>query len=306
MIIVKLMGGLGNQMFQYALGRHLALKNNDELRLDLTFLLDRTPRPDFVFRDYALDLFPIQAQILGPEERQRIVGIPANHHRFQRIPLAAHFLHALTRWRSGQDIAMVQEQDLTFHPEVLTRKGSLYLDGYWQSPRYFESVESEIRKDFSFRPAAFDAPIQALATEVQEVNSICINVRRGDFVALATATKFHGVYGADYIQRAVAIMAARVPHPHFYVFSDDLPWCRENIRLDHPTTVVGHELAGPGFSAYLYLMSRCQHFIIPNSTFAWWAAWLHPGSDKTVIAPAKWLADPQNKVDILPPAWIKL
>ena len=136
---------------------------------------------------------------------------------------------------------------------------------------------------------------------------VSINVRRGDFVQHSVSSSFHGFRGLEYIYDAVNLIKSKVDKPHFYVFSDDIEWCAENIKTDDPLTIVDHTHAGKKFADYLHLMKECKHFIIPNSSFAWWAAWLSENHAKIVIAPKKWLNDSAiDTSDVTPAGWYRI
>ena len=285
MIIVRLTGGMGNQMFQYAAGRALSLKQGVPLALDTEWLLDRTPRPkflNFVFRNYDLDLFTIDATFAERSD------VPLMY-RSYLVGWAKHGLDFAARKflrRPGQ------ERNLRFDPKILALGPNAYLSGVWQSPSYFESIADVIRKDFMLK-APLSEQSARLKAEVQSCASVCLNVRRGDFVT----SDVHGTMGTDYYDRAIAL----------YVFSDDIAWCEANLKFSFPTFFVGKEYKGPKYGEYLELMRACRNFIIPNSTFAWWAAWLSENPDKIVIAPKRWfLIEDIDTSDIVPEEWIRI
>lgn len=287
------MGGLGNQMFQYALGKHLAVKNNVELKLDLTFLLDRTLTPNFTFRNYELDIFNINAPFAIAHEIANFTS--------------PYYKNRLKRKIFGYQ--SVNEHQFNFDKVIFNASRNTYLVGYWQSEKYFKPIEATIRKDFFFNPP-LDNDTDLLLKQMEDKNAVCINVRRGDYVSNPDTNKFLGVQGLDYFSEAIAILVKKISNPHFYIFSDDIDWCKENFKeLEYPNTIVEHDYAGKRFENYLYLMSKCKHFIIPNSTFAWWAAWLCSNPNKIVIAPEKWFADTEmNKqtIDLIPERWIRI
>jgi hypothetical protein len=147
------------------------------------------------------------------------------------------------------------------------------------------------------------APIAAL---MDETDSICLNVRRADYVSLQASIDMHGFVGKEYYDRGIALIAPKVKVPHIFVTSDDVEWCQANLRFDYPTTFLGHEHKGYKFGNYLMLMSCCKHFLIPNSTFGWWAAWLNPSLDKIVVCPRNWFRDPNiDSSDMIPEGWIR-
>jgi hypothetical protein len=142
----------------------------------------------------------------------------------------------------------------------------------------------------------------SLLTNIRESNSVMINVRRADYLN----TDFHGVFGMDYINSAVKIVESKVENPKYFIFSDDIEWCIENIDLPN-MTIVNHSYKGPKFSHYLQLMMNCKHFIIPNSSFAWWSACLNQNTDKIVIAPKRWFnRDDINTIDLIPDNWLRI
>jgi hypothetical protein len=272
MIIMQLMGGMGNQMFQYAFGRSLSLKYNVPLKLDLSILKRRDFGPDFVYRDYDLDLFNVFADFdINMESKVHHLSEPHFH---------------------------FSEKSLNYYESI---DGDLSIYGYWQSPKYFAYAEEIIRKDFQFRDTV-SGPAVTMMAEIRATNSVVINVRRTDYLN----TDFHGVMGLEYIMAGVEIIRSKIKNPHFFIFSDDIDWCRENIRLDN-MTIVDHQYKGDRFGNYLQLMKACKHYIIPNSTFAWWGAWLNDNPDKIVITPAKWFADPNLiTADLIPVEWLRI
>lgn len=292
MVIVKLMGGLGNQMFQYALGKAMAKRLETTLKLDLDFLLDRTPRENFVFRDYDLDVFNLSVERALPDDISPFFYQPKN--KFDKL------FSRLKKWW----VPYTAYREAHFHvdPAVFLLSGNIYLEGYWQSAQYFQDIEDEIRTDFSFRSPIAPTSKQ-LSDEIENKNSVCINVRRADFLN----TSFHGVCNMNYFGPAIEFMASRVVNSHFFVFSDDPEWCLNNFKLPYRFTFVGHEHKGEKFSSYLQLMAQCKHFIIPNSSFAWWAVWMNQGDEKVVVAPTVWFTDSSwDTCDLIPNTWIRM
>jgi hypothetical protein len=296
MIIVKLQGGLGNQMFQYAAGKYLAKKHNVELKMDLQFLLDRTPIKNFVFRDYDLDIFGIYK-----EAYKSNFSIA-----FGRNRKLSRFKYFLTTLFNSNLPKYVRENPYCFDNKFFKISDNCYLEGYWQSYRYFDAIESEIRSDFQILENFSENGVELL-NQIKNSNSVCINVRRADFVNLKQAEDHHGFCDLNYFQSSINIINKRVTNPKFFVFSDDVGWCIENFKFLKNVTVVGHEYAGRKFSQYLNLMKNSKHFIIPNSTFGWWAAWLGENPEKIVIAPEKWYVNKKMDTrELLPKSWLKV
>jgi hypothetical protein len=180
-----------------------------------------------------------------------------------------------------------------------------YLDGFWQSARYFATIEPEVRARFRFA-LPMDARSSELAAQMAGCNSVSVHVRRGDFARDPTVQRVHGVDLSGYYPAAVAEILRRVPSPHFFVFSDEPEWAAQHLALPSEVTLVDHN-RGAESCRDMQLMAACRHHIIANSTFSWWGAWLNPSPEKIVIAPRQWFrvatCDPK---DLYCPGWIVL
>lgn len=295
MIIVRLSGGMGNQMFQYALGRTLSLANGVPLGLDLSFLLDRTPHPSwqhFTFREYDLSIFNIEAEVIP---RKRIPFL-YRWHFSGRIMLYVDALRRRFFKTPGN------EKSFRFDPCVLSLGPNAYLEGSWQSPKYFADIDDVLRRDFTMKDALPEST-EALLSQIKNSNSVCIHVRRGDFVG----NSFHGVASLAYYRESLARLRELVQIDTLYVFSDDIAWCEKNLSLPLPTVFVSDEYRGEKARGHFALMVGCRHFIIANSSFSWWAAWLGSAQDKVVIAPKQWFGDPSiHTEDLIPEQWIRI
>ncbi|MBN2576798.1 MAG: alpha-1,2-fucosyltransferase [Deltaproteobacteria bacterium] len=298
MIVVKLQGGLGNQMFQYALGRELQRRNENELCLDLTWLLDRYPRSGVVFRNYELDIFAV---------RPRLTLLSHVARRFSLPLVLMYGSQALREVKTKVGLMQyLAEAEMQSPLDVLEARGKLYLDGYWQSPKYFEGSEAILRREFKVRRPLSPAAEQ-IATRMAATDSICVNVRRTDYVTLPASIEMHGFVGKEYYDRGIALITSQLRNPHVFVTSDDIEWCRDNLRFDCPTTVLGHEYKGDRIGQDLALMSCCKHFVIANSSFGWWSAWLSPNPEKIVVCPKDWFRKPLvGNPDMILPGWIRL
>lgn len=287
MVIVGLQGGIGNQMFQYALGRALSSQLDAPLKIDLSNYSEHR------LRKYELGNFNVTAPIASATDLAfaKGYGVPG------RI-LAPLFGSMFKRFR----FRTVQEQSLRFCPDVLAMRENIYLVGYWQSEKYFAQISSIVRDEFSVR-CAIDEVNGLTAERIDGVTAVSMHVRRGDYVSDAHATQMLGVLPLDYYHSAVQLVASRVDAPHFYVFTDDAVWAKEHIRIAYPLTFVTHNRAEKSCMD-IYLMSRCQHNIVANSTFSWWGAWLNPNPRKIVVAPATWYRDPAyDPSDLIPSSW---
>lgn len=289
MITIRLKGGLGNQMFQYALGRALALKNDTELKIDTSFFY--VDFKSITKRTYNLDVFNIKAEIAKESDIPFIFRLPKS-----RIAIYLIFLFRKIIKSAGQ------EKSFNFDKSILSIGRNAYLDGYWQSPKYFEGFEDIIRKDFTLKKELLDNVI-ILKEQIEKNNSLCVHLRRGDYVGNAN----HEVVNNDYYTKSIALISQNTDIEKIYVFSDDINWCKENIKFEFPTMYVGEEYAGTNAEGHLALMTTCKHFIICNSSFSWWAAWLSDNPDKIVVAPKQWFKDEGiNSDDLIPNGWIRI
>jgi hypothetical protein len=283
---------MGNQMFQYAFGLGQAARLNTSLKLDCSALLDRARGKDFVYRDLDLDIFEANPEF-GMD--------PALLRRIYKIKSSA--LSRTVKKIAARGLTVVKEKH--FHVDTSLIENpvdqALY-DGWWQSERYFKNVKEQLNEAFQFREEVLPAS-QEVFNKIKNTNAVCLNVRRTDFLTTPTLNATN----LEYFLAAARRMADLVENPHFFVFSDDLAWCQENIRLDHPVEVVTHDHKGKKFGNYLQLMKNCKHFIIPNSSFAWWAVWLNKSKDKQVIAPKNWFNEGDfDTTDLVPDDWVRL
>lgn len=286
MIVSRIAGGLGNQMFQYALGRRLAARHNTQLLLDTSLFAT------YNLHAFGLHHLNIQAQIADNSVRR---WFPFRYG-------GSSWWRRWVRRDRGRPLQLVKERQLPFQPAVLDAADHSYIAGYWQCERYFDEIRPQLLQEFAVRSpqAGRDAELAAL---MQATNSVMLHVRRGDYVSDPAANRRHGTCDLDYYQRAVASLARDVGRLHLFVFSDDPAWCRDNIQLGHETTVVDHNDASRNFED-LRLMSQAKHFVIANSSFSWWGAWLGSFPDKIVCAPQLWFRAPEmDGRDVVPTSW---
>lgn len=286
MIHVKLQGGLGNQMFQYAVGRHLSLKHQVPLILEAyAYHLDD-------LRDYGLGGFQIDADVQFAKTSGQLRSIYSKVNRkLAPFPLWPRSL-----------LTEILDIKFTYTAEILNSPKLCYLAGYWQCGRYFLEISDQIRKDFQLAHP-LSAGAQTVMARIEKSNTISLHVRRGDYVE---SPNFLGTCSAEWYETTMAMMAAEVDTPKFFVFSDDLEWARANLPTTWPIEFVF--LDGDNRDCEdIHLMSLCRHHIIANSTFSWWGAWLNPDPNKRVIAPKNWFATPRvDSSDLLPPNWVKV
>lgn len=297
MIIVRLTGGLGNQMFQYAAARSLADSRNTVLKLDTTVL--EVDSDDCTPRSYMLGHFPIGASVASSREVAEILGDEKN------ILYSAASLFCRAISSAGATPRSYNERYFSFDPAFLNLPDNTYLAGYWQSEKYFLNIRDIIKREFTLL-SPLDIENNEVANLINTTSSVSLHVRRGDFVNDAKVNRVHGVCTSDYYRRSIEKIVDLVGEIHLFVFSDDPSWVSENYVFPCPATVVKQN---PSREAHkdLWLMNLCRHHIIANSTFSWWGAWLSSGPDKVVIAPERWFNDPSlDTRDLIPSDWLRL
>lgn len=289
MVVVKLMGGLGNQMFQYACGRRIALANSVQLKLDTSDVTGKSGRA------YGLCHLNISAEIASGAE----IGHFRKSDLIRKTLYRAHLIR--TPYREHN---VVRERFFHFDERIPSLSDDTYLEGYWQSERYFSDIKDVIRREFTFKHEP-DSQNERMAQEILHTNAVSVHVRRGDYVSDPTINKIHGTCSTEYYRQAVKLIADNVRQPHFFVFSDDQEWVKSNLLLDYQVTYVTHNSHNRSFED-LRLISQCKHHIIANSSFGWWGAWLNQNPKKIVIAPARWFNQCKADTrDLLPESWIK-
>ena len=192
-----------------------------------------------------------------------------------------------------------------FDPTVFQYYKNIYLDGYWQSELYFKDIRNEIIEDFLIK-APFGERATMYLADIQTSKSVSIHIRRGDYVSNTHTNNIHGVCDLNYYQIAINYMISNVENPKFYIFSDDITWCK--IHFDHLDNKIFVENTNNALED-LELMKSCQHNIIANSTFSWWGAWLNQNTKKIVIAPKRWFAEEKmeaNSKNIVCESWVRV
>ena len=291
MIISQLAGGIGNQMFQYACGRRLAQVRGTGFKLDLSWF------PTQKKRKYYLGAFRIQENFASPKE--------TNSLRYEKAGAFSRLIQDLRHRPPRPAATYIREKHFHFDPDILSLGDQAYLEGYWQSEKYFLDIENIIRKEFATRTIP-SGKNQETESTIKSCDSVSIHIRRGDYANDAKTFNVHGICDLDYYHRCINRVTQSIPSPHFFIFGDDPEWTRSNLRTSFPTTYVTHNDLDQGHLD-LHLMSQCRHNIISNSSFSWWAAWLNPDPRKIVLAPAQWFKSPEfNPKDLIPDGWIKL
>jgi len=272
MIIIKLMGGLGNQLFQYAFGRSISLDLNHELFFELShFDTDyaKSKKHDF----YSLSLFNINENI----------GTVQSNDFEKKYSKIKHYnedsFNEITGFPSLRNINKIQFP--------------AYFNGHWQSEKYFFHNEKIIRKELQFK-YPFKGKNKEIAKDIIDNNSVAMHIRRGDYKNIS----HYGLCEKDYYKKSVTLIEEQIKNPKFYIFSDDPQWVKENIQLSYPSYNVTHNGVENGYED-LHLMSLCKHFIIANSSFSWWGAWLSNNTEKIITTPKPWFISRQPNVNYI-------
>ncbi len=288
-IITRLVGGLGNQLFQYAAGRSLAARLGAELLLDSSWIDGAGGAGRGSVRRYALACFALTAPLV---QARRIARLPPRSRR-------AFYAQRLLPSRKPAVTALVEEATSAVDRRFFSAEENTLLLGFWESEDYFAEHADTIRADLQLAEAPSAGP--TLIPEVGAGNTVSLHVRRGDKLTPGVIGKYVSLTPQWYAA-AVEEVARRTDRiDAVYVFSDDPAWCRRELDLPYPTTVV----EGNPDHVDLRLMSLCRHHVVANSTFSWWGAWLDPRPDAVVVAPARWRLD-RPTVDVVPRRWVRL
>lgn len=298
MIVMRLFGGLGNQLFQYALGRHLSLIHNRPLRFDLSSFTAAKPDAKRGIRVFGLEAFSIGGERATSGELEAFAKYSGRRPAARLARLASRAMPYHYRHYIGQR----RGEFWRFQRPLLTSRLSqqVLFEGYWQTEKYFEGIADIIRKDLTLKLPAAGQNAEMLSA-IEAADSIAVHVRHGDNATMFA--KEYGVLPVAYYEHAAGLVVKQVRQPHFFIFSDDPDWAQENLKLPGPMTFVSHNGDEKNFED-LRLMAACKHHITGNSTFSWWGAWLGKKSDQIVYAPAKYFLQPDlEHHDYYPTYW---
>ncbi|MEI6019621.1 MAG: alpha-1,2-fucosyltransferase [Bacteroidota bacterium] len=289
MIVVKLIGGLGNQMFQYAAGKALAHRHGVSLKLDVTGF-DKATEGAYTQRHFELGCFKLQTEIATEAELKRFTRFEEN--RWLRVA------QRKMPWLFSN--TFFSESGSQFHETFLKLGANTYMNGYWQSELYFNDIRKILLQDFELNET-MPKTLDHWFNKIQTINSVSMHVRRGDYVQLASANAFHGICSELYYQNALSKLQLDEKNVEIFVFSDDINWCKENLKFKTKTHFVDHAEKA---CWDLFLMRHCKHNIIANSSFSWWAAWLNEHTNKRVFVPEYWFTNiKSDSIDILAHHW---
>ena len=285
-LILKLNGGLGNQMFQWALARMLEETTDMDVYLDMSYFKNRYARP------YELNIFKLEPKLVEDF--------------WTKLKLEIIWrLRAILKWEKTLGLTLYSESSFNFDKNIQRIKADTFIEGFFQSEKYFKFVEDKLRDDFIFVKNQDDVN-NKLRLDICAKNSISLHIRRGDYVQKKRYQNVYANCSLDYYKRGVEYIAQQYPEPTLYVFSDDINWVRNNLKLPYKSIYVSNNSGAKSFED-MRLMASCKHNIIANSSFSWWGAWLNKNPDKIVIAPQKWFNDETIvQTDVIPETWIKI
>ncbi len=300
MVVVKLMGGLGNQMFQYAAGRGIAHDTYQTFKMEIESGFIN----DFYKRKYSLRHFNILENIATKSDLPRSIDVTKKNYFIARSIRFLNNRNPLGGWK------ILYEKNLLYDQRVYAPWDKKYLIGYWQSEKYFLNIRDILYKEFTLK-YPLERKNMAVAEIMHKTNSVSVHFRRLHGISDGVVTAAHSeIYGGaltlDYYQNALKYISERITDLHIFVFSDHPEWARNNVNLPFPTYFVDHNDDEHSYED-LRLMSLCKHNIIANSSFSWWGAWLNSNIDKIVIAPKRWFRNPSLKTsDLIPVSWYSI
>lgn len=292
MVVSYIIGGIGNQMFQYAAGRALALTNDRSLLLDLSDFTDYQLHYGFELSR----VFSLVATKAEPSTTHELLGWRQNYWARKILRRPQFSLLRGTKF--------VVEPHFNYWPDFFNVNGDCYLYGYWQSERYFKAFEAIIRQDFIFREPLQEQNAE-LALDMATKQAVSLHIRRGDYVSDSKNHNIMRVCDLEYYRLAINYIATQVEQPVFYLFSDDMAWVKQSLPMEFPCVYVEHNSGAESYKD-MQLMSLCRHHIIANSSFSWWGAWLNAKPEKIVIAPKHWFRNGNDDADLIPDEWIRL
>jgi len=292
MIIVKLSGGLGNQLFQYSFGRYLSLKYDTELKFDVQLNIEAS---DFTPRLLGLSSYKVDLNFATSNEIKKYKIFNEG------------YLSILER-KIIQKIPFLNKKMIIEKPFKVINKENLYNDcyyeGYWQSEYYFESIKDIIRHDFRLNFDLNEAN-KVIANDISDSFSVSLHIRRGDYLSVNSNAKIFSICSLKYYQDAINFFKNKYETPFFYIFSDDILWAKENF-VGENFVIVDINQDDP--HSDMYLMSQCKHNIIANSSFSWWGAWLNHNENKIVVVPKHWYRDVDKNANavfsLIPENWL--
>jgi hypothetical protein len=289
-ITVNIIGGLGNQMFQFAFGYAVSKENNAKIKLELSGF------SAYDLRRYALDLFNIQDNSELKSKYDFLLNKVNSRNNSFFSKAASKLIRGLLRFTN---FYYQEREEFIFDLDVFNISRNTYFYGHWQNEKYFKKYRKELLEIFKFKN--IHSQTKEYHQKILKYESVSLHIRRGDYV-----NSIHDTCDIKYYKRAVAEILKINKQAHFFIFSDDINWVKNNLNFIAHKTFIVLEYEIPDYEE-MYLMSQCNYNIIANSSFSWWGAWLNHNIDKKVIAPKKWLrSSTLNTNDLIPESWMRL
>lgn len=290
-MIVNIIGGLGNQMFQYAFAYATTQDRKNRLQLDISGF------DSYGLRQYELHKFCTDVAVASASEIERL--------KFKKEGYFSKFRRLVFKENKPFANSYYKEKCFQFDNGALNASEDAYFDGYWQSEKYFSGCREELLTQFRLKTPVHSKS-KTYQQKIQSTQAVSLHIRRGDYVTNTKTNEFHGLCSLDYYRKAVSFIQEREAQPHFFIFSDDLDWAKENLGFINDVAFVKLETDALDHEE-MWLMSQCQHNIIANSSFSWWGAWLNENPNKIVLAPKRWFKDTSiNTKDLIPESWVRL
>jgi hypothetical protein len=289
MVITRLSGGLGNQLFQYAYGRHVAFTRREKLALDLGWFMQ--PHILHSSRKFELNNFSIDAR---------------------KTSISSSIINAFSSTLYLRDIFDVLTHNKTVTEDMECENKfefngikNIFLKGYWQSQNYFLGIRNLLLQEISPKLKLCHKYFE-LKNKIEQCEAIAIHVRRGDYVNNFRSASVHGTLPISYYLKAIDLILKNTNYPHFFVFSDDISWVKQHFDFKGLNHIFIEGINSPSAVPEFDLMRSCKHHIIANSSFSWWGAWLGIGAKQIVIAPSQWYANKLTPPNLLPPQWLQI
>lgn len=302
MLIARIIGGIGNQLFQYATARAISLKLNRKLLLDIAWYNNVYKQEDqsdlnaTTLRDFLLNYFNIQSRVINKIhldwiKRLEIKSINSNFYKFLKVGPLNFFSYTPVNHNN-------------FSLDYIREHSHVYLTGHWQNNDIIEKYKNILYNDLILKhPLSVNN--QDHLNSISTTNSVAIHVRRGDYISNPNSRKVHASCSNNYYYKSRAFIQYKITNSHYFIFSDDIKWVKDNLDFTTNTTFINNN--GPVYE-HLFLMSQCKHQITANSTFSWWAAWLNTNPQKIIITPQYWYNDKHLNETVIriPNEWIKI
>jgi hypothetical protein len=286
------MGGLGNQMFQFAMCRSLTISQGRRILVDLSAYRNNYQHQGFELKK----IFHCHVGVASQKRLNSVLGF-AKYEFVQRMLTLKAFRFFLPK-------NLVIEPHFQYWPNLFSIQDFSFVKGYWQSEKYFKSIRDVLLDDFAFR-IPLDSKNASLASLMVSCNSVAVHVRRGDYLNNPLANATHGLCSKEYYEKAISYMNSAIDNPKFFFFSDDIQWVKAQFGSLAECNFIDWNTGNDSYKD-MQLMSLCKHNIVANSSFSWWSAWLNQNSEKKVIAPIRWFVSNIDDSDLIPSTWVRM